>query len=693
MVNDVAADAVGVDVGGMFTKLAVRDMAGIVRPVLISAAVAPTRHLIAESVRALLAAAERQVAVSRAGSLVLAHPHAWNAEQTRLLVEAARDVGFSPERVRLVSAPVAAAHYVSRSGYLRPGATRLVIIDIGADSFDVAVLAVAGDTFSVVAAQSDSRLGGRQVDAAIRRWVDTRVAELSPATFHGLVESASESALLDERIRFAKEQLSDRAPVDIVVGSGDVAQTVTLTEEVLADLLQPEMARAIQATAKALGDAGTVGSTTPVVMYLTGGSARLRVLQRAAARFGEVVVLDDMLFATVSGALSVAAAVPSPPIAAPPPRTDAGPAAQPHPVPRLPVGEIVTEHGAVRSMSSSRRVLLGVLAVAVVAGVVAAIAIVSTRGSGGGGQTAAEPASPPAPSWVHGVRSTIALGDKTIEKLVVDDGTETAYVGSSRGISRIDLHSRTVTGQLDLHIDMKDGEPSAIGIDPDLATIYVLVENDVDAAMYFVDTANFSVGGSVSLPNKVGVNLAVDVVHHVVYVIGEHGSVTVDGRSRTVAGTIPISGFESAIDPPNHVAYAANTDLTATDTVTGAVRTMVRSPDPYVDPYSVVFDPATHKVYVASEAGVFVVDPETNAVTAVIAVDNPMSSTDAVALDPAVDALYVGTPSSVVVIDTRAAQVAENIPLKTGVLDMAVDPTTHVVYVIDTERQLQVLGP
>ncbi|WP_153338847.1 hypothetical protein [Nocardia aurantia] len=104
--------------------------------------------------------------------LVLTHPQSWDPGRISILVGAARQIGFTPDRIRIIPEPAAVVH---GHGRIASG-SRLVVVDAGDDGVEVTVLvAAANGVLHTVTSQRDSQFGGAPVDAS-------RIARFTAAT-------------------------------------------------------------------------------------------------------------------------------------------------------------------------------------------------------------------------------------------------------------------------------------------------------------------------------------------------------------------------------------------------------------------------------------------------------------------------------------------------------------------------------
>ncbi|GBF17579.1 chaperone protein DnaK [Rhodococcus sp. Br-6] len=263
--------------------------------------------------------------------LVLTHPEGWSPQEIQVLLSAAGRLGFTGDRVTTVSEPRAAAHFYTRTDTIAAGDT-IAVFDFGGGTLDIAVLtATATGGFTVIAARGDNGLGGKNLDAIIRRWVDQELRESNPELLDYLRREAPVNVLrgLEDSIRRAKELLSEAPSATITVAAPGQQETLSLTRDEFDDLIAAEIDRAVSLTQATLADAGITGGDLKA-LYLTGGSSRIPLVHQRLAALGPIATLDDPKTVVARGALiatQAQAAAPAPQPATPPPA--APPAAAP----------------------------------------------------------------------------------------------------------------------------------------------------------------------------------------------------------------------------------------------------------------------------------------------------------------------------------------------------------------------------
>lgn len=298
---------------------------------LLGDRVVPVTEAFAAVLRAVAEETSRQLSGARPDEVRLTHPAQWGPVRRNVLLSAARQAGLGLNLV-LVPEPVAAvAHFASFPGRALTQGQALAVYDLGAGTFDVAV--VSGQL--VVAESGLADLGGLDVDEALLTYVGRQVSHRDPHGWHRLLRPRSTAdrrtqRALREDVRAAKEALSGHPQTEVPLPEpfGDVL----VTRAELETLIRPSLLRSVEllnATVLAAGLArdGLAG------VYLVGGSSRIPlVAAMIAEQLGIVPTnLDQPETAVAFGAHHVSPegtslrtenlpdTTPPPPAAGPPP--------------------------------------------------------------------------------------------------------------------------------------------------------------------------------------------------------------------------------------------------------------------------------------------------------------------------------------------------------------------------------------
>ena len=276
----------------------------------------PVVELIAAVLRRVIGEAER-VAAHAIADAVLTHPAELGGPRLSVLGEAARRAGLS--ETRLVAEPVAAATYFAAvlESPVPPGKS-VVVYDLGAGTFDVAVVKRTGDGFVLLASSGLADIGGLDLDAAIVGHVRSLTGDAASAwvRLDWPESSADQRArrLLWQDARAAKEQLSrhSTAALHVPLVEADLHVTRDEFEKLAGPLLADTVARTL-ATVRAAG----IGPESVAALFLVGGSSRVplaaSMLHRALKIAPTVIEQPELAVATGAGAASASIRVrPSP---------------------------------------------------------------------------------------------------------------------------------------------------------------------------------------------------------------------------------------------------------------------------------------------------------------------------------------------------------------------------------------------
>ena len=167
---------------------------------LLGQDVVPVNETLAAVLRRVLEETTRQLGGEPPDQLRLTHPAEWGPLRRNVLLTAARLAGF-PGPVQLVPEPVAAAaHFASFPGRALAPGQALAVYDLGAGTFDVAVVGATQNGFTVLAEDGLPDLGGLDVDQALMVHVGREVSHRDPQRWQRLLRPESTA---DRRTRRA----------------------------------------------------------------------------------------------------------------------------------------------------------------------------------------------------------------------------------------------------------------------------------------------------------------------------------------------------------------------------------------------------------------------------------------------------------------------------------------------------------
>ena len=255
-----------VDAPGM---VQLRTVAGVKSPVEVSA----------EILKALRLRAESALGDQLVGAVVTV-PAYFDDAQRQATRDAAQLAGLNV--LRLLNEPTAAA--------LAYGLDRAIegiyaVYDLGGGTFDISILKLSRGVFEVLATGGDSALGGDDFDHRVYCWA------LDQAQLSGL--PPVDQSLLMVKSRSAKEALSSRASATLQarLSSGRWVN-LRLGADTFAEMTRNLVAKTLEATRRALRDAGLSASQIQGVV-LVGGATRMPHLRAAVeAQFGKAPLTD-----------------------------------------------------------------------------------------------------------------------------------------------------------------------------------------------------------------------------------------------------------------------------------------------------------------------------------------------------------------------------------------------------------------
>ncbi|WP_020495141.1 Hsp70 family protein [Sciscionella marina] len=219
----------------------------------------------------------RQLGGQRPDEVRLTHPAQWGELRRAALVRAARAAGLG-HNLLLVPEPVAAAaHFASFPGKALAPGQALAVYDLGAGTFDCAVVGATQNGYSVLAEAGLPDLGGLDVDQALFEHVGRQISQHDPARWQRLIrprETADRRAqrALREDVKAAKEALSRHPQADVPMP--EPFEDVLVTRPELESLIRPSMLRSVELLAGTVRGAGFDPNRLAGI-YLVGGSSRI----------------------------------------------------------------------------------------------------------------------------------------------------------------------------------------------------------------------------------------------------------------------------------------------------------------------------------------------------------------------------------------------------------------------------------
>ncbi|WP_328614692.1 Hsp70 family protein [Amycolatopsis sp. NBC_00355] len=277
---------------------------------LLGTDVVPVNEALAAILRRVLEETSRQLGGEQPDEVRLTHPAQWGPTRRTVLMSAARLAGVAGN-ILLVPEPVAAAaHFASFPGKALAPGQALAVYDLGAGTFDVAVVGATQTGFTVLAEDGLPDLGGLDVDQALMVHVGREVSHSDPQRWQRLLRPESTAdrrtrRALQEDVKAAKEALSRHPQTEVPMP--EPFKDVLVTRGELEGLVRPAMLRSVELLSRTLRSSGTAPDRLAGI-YLVGGSSRLPLVGAMIAEKLGVVPgsLDQPETAVALGAQHVA---------------------------------------------------------------------------------------------------------------------------------------------------------------------------------------------------------------------------------------------------------------------------------------------------------------------------------------------------------------------------------------------------
>jgi hypothetical protein len=258
---------------------------------LLGDQVVPVTDALAGVLRRVIEETSRQLGGKKPDEVRLTHPAQWGPVRRNVLLSAARQAGMGSNLVLVPEPVAAAAHFASFPGQTLAPGQALAVYDLGAGTFDVAIVGATQNGFVVLAEAGLPDLGGLDVDQALLEHVGRQVSLRDPGRWQSLLRPVSTGdrraqRALREDVRAGKESLSRHPQTEVPLP--EPFEDVLVTRVELEALIRPGMLRSVELLA------GTIRSTgmTPnrlVGIYLVGGSSRIPLIATLIAEGLRVV--------------------------------------------------------------------------------------------------------------------------------------------------------------------------------------------------------------------------------------------------------------------------------------------------------------------------------------------------------------------------------------------------------------------
>ncbi|MGH3878951.1 MAG: Hsp70 family protein [Actinophytocola sp.] len=258
---------------------------------LLGDVVVPVTDALSAVLRRVVDETSRQLAGGRTDEARLTHPAQWGPARRNVLLAAARLAGLGGSLVLVPEPVAAAAHFASFPGQqLGPGQA-LAVYDLGAGTFDVAIVGATQHGFTVLAEAGLPDLGGLDVDQALLEHVGRQVSLHDPGRWQRMLRPESTAdrrarRAMAEDVKAAKEALSRHPQTEVPLPEPFPDVLVTRVE--LEALIRPSLLRSVELLAGTIRAAGLTPDRLAGI-YLVGGSSRIPLIATLIAEQLRVV--------------------------------------------------------------------------------------------------------------------------------------------------------------------------------------------------------------------------------------------------------------------------------------------------------------------------------------------------------------------------------------------------------------------
>ncbi|MEI8254342.1 MAG: molecular chaperone DnaK [Deltaproteobacteria bacterium] len=208
---------------------------------------------------------------------VITVPAYFNDSQRQATKDAGKIAGLNVRRI--INEPTAAA---LAYGLDKKKDELIAVYDFGGGTFDISILEVSENLVEVKSTNGDTHLGGDDVDHLI---MDSLIADFRKETGVDISKDRSALQRLREAAEKAKCELSSaqettvNLPYVTADATGPKHMNLKLTRARLEQMIEPLVERSLEATKRALSDAGKRPSDINEVV-LVGGSTRIPLVQK-----------------------------------------------------------------------------------------------------------------------------------------------------------------------------------------------------------------------------------------------------------------------------------------------------------------------------------------------------------------------------------------------------------------------------
>lgn len=210
------------------------------------------------------------------GRAVIAAPAYFNNNQRNATREAGELAGF--EVLRIMSEPTAAALSYGLNHEGRD--MKVAVLDLGAGTFDITLLELTHDVFSVLSTSGDTLLGGKDMDDLVLEYLvqEIRRKYFVDVGLHPLCMSILREASEEAKIRLSQSRRVSINP-ELRLKGETLRPCLTLTRNGLGDLVGGLVDRMEEPLKRALEDAGLTPEDIDRLV-LVGGPTKMPIVRR-----------------------------------------------------------------------------------------------------------------------------------------------------------------------------------------------------------------------------------------------------------------------------------------------------------------------------------------------------------------------------------------------------------------------------
>lgn len=163
-------------------------------------------------------------------------------------------------------------------------AKNILVFDLGGGTFDVTIMKISSSAIEVVCSDGNHELGGKDWDEAVMRYLVNEF--ISQKDFDGEIDEFDQAGLRLQAEQ-AKQQLTSRETVPVMVQIQGIRAKIELTRTKFDEITKPLLLQAIEKTDAAIATAKNAGVEIDDII-LVGGSTRMKQVEEAlVSKYGK----------------------------------------------------------------------------------------------------------------------------------------------------------------------------------------------------------------------------------------------------------------------------------------------------------------------------------------------------------------------------------------------------------------------